>query len=331
MRIVHRVLQIGIPIACACLFAAQARAAAQPSQACPSINRKQAATSEAKCYSLERAGLTRTFRIYMPHGQQGLMPLVLVLHGGGGTAGNMEWVTKRGFNRIADRESAVIVYPDGIGKGWNDGRTDLKSKSVKNQVDDLGYLRSLVHELAVQFPVDAKRVYATGISNGGLMSYRLACDAADVFAAVAPVAAGMSAELAPHCKPERPVSIAILNGRDDPIMPWDGGPIKILWSARGVVLSAQATATRWTELNRCGDLRDEGSPLDSVKDDGTSVVERTAHCAQGTEVRLYEVRGGGHTWPGGEPYLGERLVGQVSREIDANDVIWQFFKQHRLP
>jgi polyhydroxybutyrate depolymerase len=100
----------------------------------------------------------------------------------------MEKLTEGKFNRIADRDGAIIVYPDGLGRGWNDGRTDLKSKAVAEQVDDIGFLRALPRKISSQFPVDTTRVFATGRSNGGPMSYRLACDAADVFAAVAPVA-----------------------------------------------------------------------------------------------------------------------------------------------
>ena len=291
---------------------------------------RQGGTTEAKCYSLEHAGRKRTFRLYAPARRDGPLPLILVLHGGGGSGGNMEWMTQRGFNRIADRDGALIAYPDGVEKGWNDGRTDLRSEAVKQGVDDVGFLRALVQELSAGFPIDPTRVYATGMSNGGLMSYRLACDAADVFAAVAPVAANLSVELAPRCRPSRPVSIAIVNGTEDQIVPWNGGPIKVLWSERGEVLSTGATVARWTELNRCGEMR-SAAPVDSVGDDGTSVVLHTGECAQGSAVALYEIVGGGHTWPSGEPYLGTRIVGRVSRELDANEVIWRFLGRHSTP
>lgn len=316
----------------ACVMACVQPAFAAPvtSSDCAPINRRQAATSEAKCYSIEHGGLTRTFRVYAPVGLKKPVPLVMVLHGGGGSGGNMEWLTQRGFNRIADRDGAVIVYPDGISKGWNDGRSDMKTKAVAEQIDDVGFLRALAHALAAMFPIDPKRIYVTGISNGGMMSNRLACDAADVFAAAAPVAGDLSVDVAPRCKPARPVSIASFNGTDDPVVPWGGGQVKVLWAKRGAVISAQETLEEWRKLDRCGEQRD-GAVVDSVREDATSIVEHSSSCAEGTEVRLYEIRGGGHTWPGGEAYLGERLVGRVSREIDANEVIWKFFQQHRLP
>src|SRR5262249_39570155 len=158
----------------------------------------------------------------------------------------------------------------------------------------------------------------------GLMSYRIACDAADVFAAAAPVAANMSTDLAPNCKPSRPIPLAIINGTEDPIMPWGGGAVKVLWFKRGSVLSTAATVSRWTELDHCPALHAD-PVVDAVADDGTALARQSAQCAGMSEVDLFEIRGGGHTWPSGEPYLGERLVGRVSRELDANEAIWEFF------
>jgi len=256
------------------------------------------------------------------------MPLVFVLHGGGGSGSAMEGIGLRQFNRLADRHGFVVVYPDGVGRGWNDGRSDLKAQAVRDKVDDVGFLRALLAHLSQQHPIDAKRVYATGISNGGLMSYRLACDAADAFAAVAPVAANLSVELMQSCRPAHAVSVAIINGTDDPMMPWQGGDIKVLWSRRGQVASTMDTFTRWLELNRCAPPT-RSAPLDRVPEDGTSVITHSAdRCADHSEVRLYEVQGGGHTWPGGQPYLGERLVGKVSRELEASEAIWSFFAEH---
>jgi len=307
---------------------AEARTALRDSDAC--VERGNRGTARAsRCYALDYGGYTRTLRVYVPHQRGGPWPLLVVLHGGGGGGGGMEGLTRSGFDRIADRDGLVVVYPDGIGHGWNDGRTDLKSEAVKRGVDDLGYLRALPGLLAQRFPIDPARVYATGISNGGLMSYRLACDAADVYAAVAPVAANLSVELAPACRPPRPVPVLIIDGTDDPIMPWDGGAVRVLWMTRGDVLSAPATFARWRALDGCGPARADAE-VDAVPDDQTSFIVHRASCA-GSEVTLYEVRGGGHTWPQGVPYLGPRIVGRVSAEFDANQVVWDFLRRYRLP
>ncbi len=323
-------MNILIALVLVSLPATSAPLAPQPSDDCASPTRRQTGQPEAKCYAFQHDGRQRTFRVYMPANKQSPLPLLVALHGGGGTGVQMEHMTQRGFNRIADRDGVVIVYPDGVGKGWNDGRSDLRSEAVREQVDDIGFLRALPQAIAALHPVDLKRVYATGMSNGGLMSHRLGCDAADIYAAVAPVTANLSAQLAPRCKPSQPVSVAIINGTDDPLMPWDGGFIKVLWTRRGEVLSTPRTLARWMELNGCNKAQTDAQPLDAV-DDETTLIKHRARCDAGTEVLLYEVRGGGHTWPGGEPYLGRRLIGVVSRELDANETIWQFFSRHRLP
>ena len=303
----------------------------QPSQGCLSNSAKITRSLQSRCQAATFGGRERTFFVYAPAAHaQALVPLVVVLHGGGGTGGGMEWLTRGSFNRIADREGAVIVYPDGIGKGWNDGRSNDNATASQDGVDDVAWLRALPGILAAKFPIDLERVYVTGISNGGLMSYRLACDAADVFAAVAPVAANMSVDLAPVCRPVRSISVAIINGTDDPVMPWGGGPVKVLWLKRGSVLSTSQTVARLSELDHCSGMRDVGGVTDAVPNDGTSVVANAAQCAGGAELMLYEVRGGGHTWPQGEPYLGPRLVGRVSQELDATGKLWAFFKRHSL-
>jgi polyhydroxybutyrate depolymerase len=291
--------------------------------------RRSDASREAACYSLAQDGRKRTLRVYVPKGHGEPLPVVLVLHGGGGTGGGMEWLTRHGFNRIADRDGALIVYPDGIDHGWNDGRGAYRS-AADAAVDDLAFLRALPGQLAALHPIDRTRLYVTGISNGGMMSYRLACDAADEFAAAAPVAANMAPELERRCHPARAIALLIMNGVDDPIMPWQGGVIRVLWMTRGQVLSAEDSAARWLALDHCGAL-EPAALIAADPADGTQVVPHSARCVDGGEVRLYEVRGGGHTWPRGEPYLGPRLIGHVSQALDANETIWAFMRLHALP
>jgi polyhydroxybutyrate depolymerase len=299
-------------------------AAIQPDD-CLAARRKDT-SHEAACYSLVRDGRKRTLRIYLPSGHDEPLPVVLVLHGGGGTGGGMEWLTRRGFNRIADRDGAIVVYPDGIDHGWNDGRSANRS-AADAAVDDVGFLRALPGELATLHRIDRARLYVTGISNGGMMSYRLACDAAGVFAAAAPVAANMSVELDGACHPARAVPVLIMNGVEDPIMPWKGGLVRVLWMTRGTVRSSEDSASRWLSLDHCGALEPQ-QVLEAHPADGTSAVPRVARCADGGEVRLYEIRGGGHTWPKGEPYLTSHIVGRVSQALDADETIWAFFRQH---
>lgn len=298
---------------------------------CVSARGRSAYKIESKCMRLPYDNQVRTFRIYVPTTPaKKPLPLLLALHGGGGSGSAMEALTLGQFNRLGDKHGFVVLYPDGIERGWNDGRSDLKTKAAQDDIDDVGFLRALVTHVSDRYSINKRRVYATGISNGGLMSYRLACDSADVFAAIAPVAANLAVELANECRPARGISVAIFNGTDDPIMPWTGGDIKVLWSRRGTVLSTQATFERWLKLNDCA-LPSTHMPINRIADDSTSLVKHDARdCSDGSEVQLYEILGGGHTWPGGNQYLAERIVGKVSRELNASETIWKFFSRRSL-
>jgi polyhydroxybutyrate depolymerase len=299
---------------------------------CVAARGRNAYKIESRCLNLQYGDEIRTYRLYKPHTvPKDPLPLLLVLHGGGGSGSAMEGLTLGQFNRIADNHRVLVVYPDGIGRSWNDGRSDLRAKAAQQGEDDVGFLRAVAAHVGEKNSVDRRRIYATGISNGGLMAYRLACDASNFVAAVAPVAANLSVELAAECRPTRMTPIAIINGTDDPMMPWIGGEIKVLFSRRGEVLSAQESFERFIKFGDCA-LPITHAPRNRNADDGTSVVRHVAReCTDNAEVRLYEILGGGHTWPGGNPYLGERLVGKVSHELNASEEIWSFVSRYSLP
>jgi polyhydroxybutyrate depolymerase len=284
---------------------------------------------ESHCESLSYGGRVRTYQLYVPARLHEPAPLLFVLHGGGGSGANMALMSRQGFNRIADREGAIVVYPDGVGRNWNDGRSGVRSRAMEENVDDVGFLRALARELSTRYRVDAKRIYSTGISNGGFMSFRLACEAADVFAAIAPVAANLSEDLGSRCRPSRPVSVAILNGTHDPLVPWAGGRVGSMGVNRGMAWSTEKTLDTWAALDGCREKSDD-QVIEKIPDDDTSVVLHVrSQCRAGSEVRLYEIRGGGHTWPRGEKHLAERWVGKVSQELDGAEEIWQFLSAHR--
>lgn len=295
---------------------------------CVAVRGKSPIKIESRCMRLEVNGGTRTYRLYKPKEATKPLALLLALHGGGGSGSAMEIVTLGQLNRIADKQGVVVVYPDGIDRGWNDGRADRRMDQSSEAVNDVEFLRALVAHIATQVSINPNRIYATGISNGGLMSFRLACDAADLFAAIAPVAANLSVELARECKPSRMISIAMMNGTDDPMMPWLGGDIKVLGLRRGEVLSTQDSFEQWSRIGDCA-LPITHMERNRAADDGTSLVRHVAHeCKNNSEVRLYEILGGGHTWPGGYQYLESRLVGKVSHELNASEEIWKFFAAH---
>ena len=293
--------------------------------AAPSCSDRGAKSPEAHCEALAFGGRDRTYRLYVPAHLQAAAPLLVVLHGGGGGGASMEALTLHGFNRRADEDGVLVVYPDGVGRGWNDGRHDMKSKSVQESVDDVGFLRALVAAIGRRYPLDRGRIFVTGMSNGGMMTLRLACDASDVFRGFVAVAASLGADVAPGCEPAAGRPLALIDGTEDPLVPFAGGEVKVLGSRRGRVIGAEATFAAFRGHAGCDGV-DAEPPLDRVADDGTAlVVHRATGCRDGARVVLYEVDGGGHAWPGGLRYAREWLIGRVSRELDATDETWRFF------
>jgi polyhydroxybutyrate depolymerase len=323
-RRAHRHLARAILAVVALWLSGPAPAALTPSSDCLSSRGRMNGDVQSSCFAMEHTRRQRTARIYQARKLAAAAPLLFILHGGGGSASSMELLTRAAFNRIADREGAIVVYAEGVERHWNDGR-DLPETAARENVDDVGFILALIEEVARRHPLDRGRIFSTGISNGGFMSMRLACDAAGTFAAVAPVTAVLSEKLAAGCAPSNPVAVAIINGTEDPLVPWAGGTVKVLGMSRGAVWSASQTFERWLELDACNE-RDTGAPVDRDAADKTAyVVHRGRSCRGGVEVRLYEIQGGGHTWPRGVPYASERLVGRTSQELEASDEIWKFF------
>jgi polyhydroxybutyrate depolymerase len=288
----------------------------------------------------------RDYLLHLPKGYAPGTPIPVVLgfHGGGGS--------KEGFVRtgcpdgdvaspgcltaIADREGFAIVAPDGvdrpgIGKrSWNagggaDGWRCVGGEACATKSDDVAYVDALLAEVERAISVDRDRIYATGISNGGAMSHRLACERADVFAAIAAVAGENQASAAPGCHPSRPVPVLQIHGTDDPCWGWDGeirlGLCRL--GSPGRFVGVDASMAAWRTIDACRGTTEEALP--DVADDGTRTTRiRGTGCA--ADVELLKIEGGGHTWPGGWPYL--RAVGRVARDFTGNEEIWDFFRTH---
>jgi polyhydroxybutyrate depolymerase len=281
--------------------------------------------------SLMWGGIQRTYLVHTPGKDPGNrpLPLVLVLHGGGGTAEGMVKLTRGRFNELADRDSFIVVYPDGVEKHWNDGRSIQNWRAHKDKIDDVGFLSLLISDISVKWKVDPSRIYATGISNGGLMTYRLACELTDKIAGIASVSASLSVDLYPVCSPKRPVSVMVINGTDDPLVPYDGGTVGFGLRTLGKVVSTDETVRFWVKRNGCREKPEVVRVPDRDSEDRTTLrKEIYGGCAAKTSVALYVVEGGGHSWPGGWQYLPQLIVGRTSREFNAADEIWGFFKSH---
>jgi polyhydroxybutyrate depolymerase len=272
-------------------------------------------------FPLRHGDRVRTYIVHLPpsYDPAKRWPVVLVLHGGGGNGQQMAEMT--GFSRKADREGFIAVYPNGTGRWqnrfltWNAG--NCCAWAYENRIDDVGFIRALIERLKKDYAVDGKRVFATGISNGGMMSYRLACELSDRIAAIGPVAGAQNVD----CRPAQPVSVIILHGTADLHVLYNGGAPLRMVDVRNprVDRPVSAAVEFWVKRNRCAD-----SPARERK--GKVVVERYGNCDAGTAVTLYTLLYEGHTWPGGTKWAV--WADEPSREVSATDVIWEFFRSH---
>ncbi len=266
-------------------------------------------------------GLTRTYRLHIPPLYSATKPtaLVFALHGGGGNARGMEKLTD--FTPISNREGFVAVYPEALNGLWKDGVQ--RTQQDRRNIDDVGYIATLIGTLSQELAIDATRVYATGISNGGHMSNRLATELSDRIAAIGVVGATMEKEYANSHSLGAPVSVIYFHGTADPLRYFEGGG-----KAGGNTLAARSMTEWWLEKNGCPSTT-HLEMLPDVADDGTRVNREVySPCRENSEVAFYTIENGGHTWPGGFQYLPESEIGKTSRDISASELMWKFFSMH---
>lgn len=270
--------------------------------------------------------LKRTYIVHIPSGVHEPLPLVIALHGGGGSSEKMANLS--GFDALSDREGFAVVYPQGVENHWNDGRDIQEYRAHREDIDDVKFISTVIDILSGEVAIDENRIYAVGISNGAMMACRLACELSDRIAAIAMVAGAMPVDLHGICSPSKEISVLVMNGVDDPLVLWEGGEIQAGRRHIGVAMSVSDTVMYWVRANGC-----EESPsvawLPDTHEDGCSVRKETyGKGNQGTEVVLYAIEGGGHTWPGGPQYAAEGLIGKTCYDIKASEVIWEFFQEH---
>ena len=274
--------------------------------------------------------IKRSYLLHLPssYSKEKQIPLVLAFHGGGGQGKGMERLT--GFSSLSDLNSFIVVYPDALWKQWNDGREVKEIRSQRENIDDVSFVSALIDRLEQVYSLDPRRIYATGISNGGFFSQRLACELSNKIAAIAVVASSLPRNLS-SCKPERPVSVLIISGTNDPLVPWEGGGIGLGLRNHGQVLSAYDTVKYWATQNSCSLSPETNWMLDKDPNDGIRVRKEVyGQGSHGTEVVLYAVEGGGHTWPGSIQYLPRWIIGRLSMDIDASEIVWDFFLKHPM-
>jgi polyhydroxybutyrate depolymerase len=266
-------------------------------------------------------GPPRTYRIYVPQSYtpDEATPLVVMLHGAGGTGLHMSYMT--GMSRLADENGFVVAYPDGIGLNWN----FHSAPEPGTALDDTAFLTAMVDDLALDLNIDRQRVYAAGYSNGGHMAFRLACEATDTFAAIASAGATLSTGMLGLCIEAQPIPIITMHGTHDSIIPWGGVP------DRGVY-SATDTVSFWLGRNRCDveNVAEEELPQLGYSPQ-TQVRRFIFDCsATNTGVQFYAVVNGGHNWPGIAGEIPEEIADDQNMDFHASQVIWDFFALYTL-
>ena len=250
-------------------------------------------------------------------------PVVLIFHGAATNAAITVHFT--GMSKKSDEAGFIAVYPNGTGLGplltWNAG--GRQGKLAEESADDVKYVGVLLDDLATVANVDAQRVYATGMSNGGMMCYRLAAEMSDRIAAIAPVAGTVTVD---ESKPKRPVPVMHFHGKADNIVPFDGlghNAPKFL-----PFKSVEESIAIWRRIDGCPDAP-KITEFPDIEDDGTTVQQqRYGPGKNDAEVVLIVIEGGGHTWPGKKSPI--EFLGKSTLDISANNLIWEFFQKHPM-
>lgn len=273
------------------------------------------------------SGLPRNYRVYVPPNYDPATPtpLVIGLHGRPDNGYGFAYLSD--MNRIAAEQGFIVAYPDGIEEGWNYTKGFEDFGYNFSDVDDVDFLSILADDLAIDLNLDTERMYVMGFSNGGFMTQRMACDSTDKFAAYAIIGATLFPGFVDYCETTPPVPILFIHGTDDPSVPWSG----ITYGESIVTLSMEDTITFWVVHNQCQRADTEISSLPINGDSpGTLVnVFTFGGCADHAPVLFYAIQGGGHTIPG-VPRLPAERFGLTSMDMDAPQVIWDFFAQHTL-
>lgn len=258
--------------------------------------------------SFTHDGLLRDYRLYVPEDYDGSAPwpLVLNLHGYTSNAPQQQLYSE--MDMVADTGHFLVCYPNGVGNSWNVGFGGLNT-------DDVGFIDALLDTLMAHYQIDPERVYSCGMSNGGFMSYKLACELTERFAAVASVTGSMVPDEAALCTPAGPVPVLEIHGTADLVVPYNG-----LFNS----LSIPGLLSFWTGKNGCaGDPLTIPVPNTSLLDGSTAELIQYNECDGEAEVWHYKVYNGGHTWPG-----ASIIVGVTNQDFHASAAIWEFFLRH---
>lgn len=278
-------------------------------------------------HTVNTADGTREYVVHVPEGfdASNTYPVLLAFHGGFGNAEQFE--RSSGLSEVADERDFVVVYGQGLSFGrlqapvWNAGACCGQAQENRRDIDDVAYVRAVVEDVRKRYSIDESRVYGTGMSNGAMLTQRLACEASDLLAGAASVAGTIAIS---DCDPERPIPILVIHGTDDENVPYAGGTGSEAFN-RTSYISVEQEFHDWAKRNRCGVGEPTVTQVAPPSTDGKS-VERRAYSGCAAPVELYTIYGGVHEWPGGQTPTGNRLERtQPTQILDASRVIADFF------
>jgi polyhydroxybutyrate depolymerase len=289
----------------------------------PAIDAPATTTTPATCAGLDgttgdsawiiqSSGVPRTVNVHVPLNYDPTAPTPVVLNFHGFTSDNIQQDLLSQMDPVADAQNFIAIYPLGTGAPLSFNAGVCCGTASATNVDDIQFVRDILTTAKTKLCVDPKRIFATGMSNGGFMSHRIGCELADQIAAIAPVAGVLGV---PTCSNARPMPVMHFHGTLDPLVPWDGD------AALGFI-SVPDSIAGWVARDSC-----TGDPVQTYQN-GDATCSTYQQCAGGAEVELCTIDGGGHTWPGGTPVP---TLGYTSTDINATAEMWKFFQRHPLP
>jgi polyhydroxybutyrate depolymerase len=273
-------------------------------------------------------GLVRKALVHLPnqYNPEEKRPLLIVLHG----ARLSGWIAEAttGFDKIANQENFIVVYPDATHQQWDDGRDGAHNPSYG--INDVDFIAQLINYLDWKYHLETSEVYVAGYSSGGMLAQKLGMELSDKVSAIAEVASSLPVpQLKLQKIPSRPLSVLMINGTKDRAFPMAGGTTQIIKVKVGPVAPIMTTYQYWVLANGgVGSLAPKQDLLQKIKN-GTTVNLLNTRTRNGSCVMLYTINGGGHTWPGSEvPLRYIPLLGKQSRDLNASELIWEFFKHY---
>ena len=277
--------------------------------------------------SLNYKGVERQILLYVPNPlPESGVPLVIMLHSEGSTPeGAMLATTEGRWNELAFRDKFIVVYPQAWRGYWNDCR--VMDGNAHEDANDVGFILAVIDWVRGEYPIDRESVFLAGHSNGGMMALRLALEAPERFAAIFANNALLPVES--ECSPSGgKTSLMLLLGTEDPLMPYSGGSVGLEGTSSGLVLSADETAAAWLKMMALTS-DPEITELADREGQDRSTVTRLAYEDEQILFWIYRVNGGGHAWPGEEPFsrLEEQTNGSKNRDVQGADAAWQFFQE----